>query len=290
MLAALACLIARQAFGAPPDAPLSGAPGSTDVDAARAKIDRGDFEEAVRALEKALREPELSDDTLVEIYRLLGLAELYLGDEEKARDAYEKLLQARPDFELPRSAPPKIRELYDRILRDIRQRRVRPVTITAEPLGEAPGDADVPVEARIEDLPIGAKAKLYYRRFGAQAYSSVDLVREKGSRDHFRTALPAYAAPSEARPYEVEYYLEVADAARRRLAGRGDPFAPLTFTVRGRAPVSDGRAAPQWYANPWIWVAGGAVAAGAVAGIVVVATQRHTGEVTIIISVSGVAP
>src|SRR5512140_1802343 len=164
----LTCLALAGPVLPAPALALSG-PGSPEVQKAQRQIDEGDFELAVRTLEAALDEEDVS----VELYRLLGLAYLYLGDEPKARDAYEKLLQARPDFELPRSAPPKIRELYDRIIRDIRQRRVRPVTLDMAPIPGAEGGREVGVGARITDLPLGAKAKLYYRRGGAQAYSSV---------------------------------------------------------------------------------------------------------------------
>lgn len=285
LAAILTCLaLAGPALPAPALA-LSG-PGSAEVEKAQRQIDAGDFEVAVRTLEAALDQEDLSDDVLVDLYRLLGLAYLYLGDEPKARDAYEKLLQARPDFELSRSAPPKIRELYSRIIRDIRQRRVRPVTLEMAPIPSAAGGRELDVAARITDLPLGAKAKLYYRRGGAQAYSSVDFVRERGASDRYTAILPGFAVPEEPHPYEVEYYVEVADAARRRLAGRGDAFSPLAFKVAGEAPLAP-PPAPPWWHNPWVWVAGGAVAAGATAGIVWVATQPQTGTVKINVSVSG---
>lgn len=90
-------------------------PRMPEIDKANEQVDSGDFEEAIKTLQQGLSQPDLTDDQLAEMYRLLGLAHLYLGNEEKARDAFEKLLQARPDYELPKSAPPKIRALYARI-------------------------------------------------------------------------------------------------------------------------------------------------------------------------------
>ena len=66
-------------------------------------------------------------------------------------------------------------------------------------------------DARIENMALGAKAKLFFRRAGDEAYSSVDFVRARGTKDRYQTTLPAYELPSEANPYEVEYYFEVAD-------------------------------------------------------------------------------
>jgi len=257
---------------------------SPELDRAQQQLEGGDFEEAVKTLQAGLNQPDLSDEMLAELYRLLGLAQLYLGNEEGAREAYERLLQARPDFQLPKTTPPKVRRLYARILEDIRKRRVRPVVLTADTLSSVPGNAPVKVAARIQDLPLGARANFYYRRAGGQAYSSVAFVRQKG--ESFEATVPSYEVPTESRPYEVEYYLEVADAAQRRLAGQGDAFAPLTLRVQPKPsaptpPVSVTRDA--WYSNPWVLGIGGAVAVGAAVGVVLVATSRQTGTVTITI-------
>lgn len=265
-------------------------PRSDELEKAQQQIDAGDFELAVKTLQEGLSQPELTDDQLVEMYRLLGLAQLYLGNENRAREAYEKLLQARPDFELPRSAPPKIRALYARIREDIRSRRVRPVTIAEVQLPEPTPDRPLEVEATIEDLALGAKARLYYRRTGAQAYNSVDFARQRGAKDLFRATIPAYDLPPEERPYDMQYYVEVADLAQRRLAGRGDAFNPLTFRVQPRrsagAPIETAATLQNesaWYKNPLIWLGIGAVAAGATAGVYFAVTSRPTGTLPITI-------
>lgn len=265
------------------------APKSPELEQGRALLQEGEFEAAVRILQRGLSEPDLTDDQLVEFYRNLGLAHLYLGDESRARDAFEKLLQAQPDFEIAGNAPPKVRALYSRIKEDIKKRRVRPVTLELSPPGNVEGGQPLTVEATIEDLALGSKPKLYYRRAGAQAYSSVDFRRdrEEGA-TAFEATIPAFELPSESLGYDVEYYVEVADAAQRRLAGRGDAFNPLTFGVAGtEGPAPGVETDRPWYKNPWIWVGVGVVAAGATAGIVVLASDRPTGPVTINITVEG---
>ena len=266
-------------------------PTNPDIVRAQEQIEQGDFEEAVKTLQGALDAPDVTDDQLVELYRLLGLASLYLGDEPRAREAYERLLQARPDFELPRNAPPKLRQLYARIKEDIKSRRVRPVTLLVDPIADPTGGEPVVVDARIENMALGAKAKLFFRRAGDEAYSSVDFARARGSgpKDRYQTTLPAYELPSEANPYEVEYYFEVADAAQRRLAGRGDSFHPLIFQVLPQqsaaqtASVSGGR---PWYKSPWLWVGVGAVVVGGTAAGVALTTSQERGQVPVTIRVS----
>jgi len=261
------------------------APKLPELEEASGQIDSGDFEEAVKTLGRALNQPELTDDQLAEAYRLLGLANLYLGNEDKARDAYEKLLQARPDYELPRSAPPKIRTLYARIKDDVRKRRVKPVTLAFEPPSEVKGGEPLRLPVHIEDLALGAKPKLFFRRAGKEAYS-----RNKGSKTGFTATVPAFELPEEAEAYPVEYYVEVADAAQRRLAGKGDAFNPSSFRVAAKAqaaePVAVAPSSP-WYKSPWLWVGVGVVVAGGVAAGVVVATQPQSGTLPITIRVEG---
>ncbi len=277
--------LARPLFPAP--LLFQAAPVRPEIARAQEQISDGDFEEAVKTLEAGLDAPDVTDDQLVELYRLLGLTSLYLGDEARAREAYEMLLQARPDYELPRTAPPKIRKLYARIKEDIKNRRVRPVTLRVDPIPDAGGGTPVRVEAVIQDMALGARARLFYRRAGAQAYSSVDFTREDRARkERFTATLPAYELPAAASAYEVEYYFEVADAAQRRLAGRGDAFNPLIFQV---APEPGTVATPgerPWYKSPWLWVAVGAVAVAGTAGAVVYATSEERGRVPITIRVN----
>lgn len=263
-------------------------PRNEAVEKAQQQVDEGDFEDAIKTITRGIDQPDLTDDQLAELYRLLGLSNLYLGNEDKARDAFEKLLQARPDYELPKGAPPKIRTLYARIKDDIRKRRVRPVTLTLVPVGEVSGGNAVSVDARIEDLALGAKTKLFYRRAGAQSFSSVDFVRSKTNRTDFAATVPAFEVPAEDQAYEVEYYVEVADAAQRRLAGRGDPYNPLTFSVLAKKAVGQVSEATPLYKSPWLWIAvGGVVAAGAATGIVYAATANQTATLPVKIQIEG---
>lgn len=262
------------------------APRSETLDQATRLVESGDFGDAVRTIEHGL-EAALTDDQLAELYRLLGLSHLYLGNEDKARDAFEKLLQARPDYELPKSTPPKIRTLYARIKEDVRRRRVRPVTIALMALGEVTGGRPVTIEARIDDLALGAKARLFYRRAGAQAFSSTDFARVGGSKTAFQATIPAFEVPIEDAASQVEYYAEVADAAQRRLAGKGDPFNPLSFTVAARAVAVRVTEARPWYANPWVWVGAGVGAAAVTTGVVLIATSQQTATLPITIQIDG---
>jgi hypothetical protein len=261
------------------------APARPEIARAQEQIEDGEFEEAVRTVEAGLDAPDVTDDQLVELYRLLGITSLYLGDEARAREAYEMLLQARPDYELPRTAPPKIRALYARIKEDIKNRRVRPVILQVDPIPDTPGGSPETSVATIHDMALGARARLFYRRAGAQAYSSVDFMRDRTNKERYVATLPAYELPASASAYEVEYYFEVADAAQRRLAGRGDAFNPLVFQVTSASGAVASSGERPWYKSPWLWVAVGAVVVAGTAGAVVYATSEERGTVPITIRI-----
>jgi tetratricopeptide (TPR) repeat protein len=246
---------------------------STDLLKARQAQEAGEFERSVRAVEAVLKQyPDLAEATRAEAYRLLGLGHLYLGNEAEARKAYATLLEIQPDYELPRSAPPKVLTIYERIVDELRLKRLPPVTLRVADIPDIVGDQPLSLRAAVENYAPGLKAKLYYRRPPKGIYSSSDFQRDAPTRDDFTAVLPAYDLKAESTPYRIEYYVEVADAARRRLAGHGTLEEPRSFQV-----LADPTLAPKrpWFKNPWVWVAGGAVVAVAATTIVVIATTRR---------------
>jgi tetratricopeptide (TPR) repeat protein len=264
---------------------LTQAPRNLAIDTAQKQVDAGDFEEAVRTIEEGIGDPELSDEQLAEMYRLLGLASLSLGNEARARQAYEKLLQAQPDYELPRSVSPRIVAIYARIKEDIKKRRVRPVTLTVAAPADVRAGQPLAVDAIIEDLSLGAKARLFYRRGGAQSFSFTTFTKVKGKQNAFTAVVPAFELPIENTAYDLEYFVEVADAAQRRLAGRGDPFNALRVQIPPPQTSAGASGAPLPVTQrAWFWVVVGvAVAAAAATTVAVVASQPRTGTVPVTI-------
>ncbi len=273
----------------PLDAPTRFAsPRREAISTASELLERGEFERASKALDQALLQPDLTDDELVDIYRLLGLCRLYLGDEEGAREAFEKLLQARPEFELPRTAPAKVLAIYGRIKEDIKKRRLKPITLTLEFPARATRAAPVTVHAHIENLILGSKARLFFRRAGEEAWASIDFRRSGGAPAEFEAVLPESVASATPRG-EIELYAEVSDAAARRLAGKGDPLHPIVLSTQGEGDRSGLEELP-WYKNGWVWlgIAGGvAAAAGAATAIALAASSHPQGTLPIRIRVVG---
>jgi tetratricopeptide (TPR) repeat protein len=279
------------------DAPIAGiqnlvtaqAPRNTAIARAQLLVDEGDFEEALKVLKSGIEAPDISDNELAELFRLQGLSFLYLGDQVKAREAFEKLLQARPDAELPKNTAPKIKELYSKIKEDIKKRRVKPVKLIAENIPDVEAGNPVQVAVTIEDMALGARAKLYFRKSGQQNFSSIDLSRIKDSKTEYTGTIPDLNLSGETAFFEIEYYIEVADGAQRRLAGKGDAFSPLSFGVQPSVKASTGTASDEkkWYQSPWVWIGIGAGVAAATTAIVLVATTKETATLPVKITIEG---
>ena len=241
-------------------------PQNPHIGVAQSALDAGQLDKAQAELQKALLQDN-SDDALVEIYRLQGIVALYRGNRSEARRALEKLFQARPDYEPPKGTAPKIKELFSEVQADVRARRVKPVTLDFDALDKLAAGGPAAISATVHDLPSSARVRFFYRRVGSEAYGAVDL-KPKG--EQAGGILPADELPVADAPFAIEYYLEVDDAAGRRLAGKGDALTPLT--VRVRAPDSGGliTAPPPgpdtatdetaWYQHWYVWTAVGVAA------------------------------
>jgi tetratricopeptide (TPR) repeat protein len=245
------------------------------IDKARQLIEDAEFDQAIRVINDALVQPDNSDAMLVSLYELQGTAYLYLGQQDKARTAFEKLLQAAPDHQLPKGTSSKIRALYDKVREDQKANKVRPVKVAHEKLATAPAGERLDVDAQITDLPSSAKARLFYRRSGTEGYSSTTFLSEGGGA--YVAHVPAFELPTESGEYALEYFLEIADSGGRRLAGVGDGLNPIVVHVVGKKGSEGGGTEPapvvaseSWYQKWWVWTIVGVVVVGAAGAAVAV--------------------
>lgn len=254
------------------------------VEKARQLIEEAEFEQALKVINDALVQPDNSDAILVSLYELQATAYLFQGKKDKARQAFERLLQAEPDHELPKGTSPKIRALFDEV-----RAAQKPVKVIHERIATAQSGKRLDVRARFEELPAGAKPRLYYRRAGSENYNSTPFLIE-GSDSVAK--VPAYELPAETGEYGLEYYLEVGDAAGRRVAGMGDALAPLRVRVSGEEPKGQPdptppAAAPSeaWYQKWWVWTIVGVVVVGAGVGAGVALAGQSDAKVPVTIKV-----
>lgn len=87
---------------------------------ARDRFEFGAYADCAGTLRKYLAsDPPLTDEQMVDAYRLLGISEFHLGDQAEARAAFVNLLSFDPEFALdPFLVPPPIVDFFDRVKRE----------------------------------------------------------------------------------------------------------------------------------------------------------------------------
>lgn len=226
-----------------------------------------EYARAVKVLVAVTRDGAAPRALRVRAWELIALARYIDGDLGGARDAFERLLEADPGFQLrDTSGSPRIRAFFDRV-----RAEVVPAAAAADVDLEHAAPRAATAGARVE-LDVRAtrgadavrEVVVLYRRLGALAYRD-QPARATGD-DRWRVGL---TPPASRDGYALEYYVEARGAAGAVLARVASPDAPLSLRV-GAGGVSRGGA---WYGR-WYVITGAAVlAAGATGAIVWTATQ-----------------
>ncbi len=99
---------------------LAATPQSPELKRARDRFEFGSYADAAGIVRGWLAaHPGASGDEAVEAYRMLGVAELKLGDPASARSAFVSLLALDPDYALdPFLVEPRVVEFFDQVKRD----------------------------------------------------------------------------------------------------------------------------------------------------------------------------
>jgi hypothetical protein len=256
---------------APP--PVKAQPATGLLPVARRQMDEAQFEEAKRTLERALRDPRGTPATRVEAYRLLGVVSVYLNDKPAAERAFASLLDITPDYQFPKGSASTVREIFDRVKSRVDAERVR---LVLEPPTDVIAGRPATFVAEIEGMQRSYRAFLYYRRPQSD-YRFEEFQPAEGRR--FSATVPPAALPVERQSYPLEYYAEVQDGSRRRLASAGESLSPLRSVVKIPMPTQwvtqNGKEPPPppdlrdrtrddpWYKKWWVWTIVGGVAASA---------------------------
>ena len=99
---------------------VAASPQSPELKRARDRFEFGAWAEAAGTIRAWLADhPDASGEDALEAYRMLGIAELKLGDRAQARAAFVSLLSLNPDQQLdPFLVEPKVVEFFDEVRRE----------------------------------------------------------------------------------------------------------------------------------------------------------------------------
>ena len=262
---ALAAAPARATPG-PGGAPRIAAPGRAVAD----RLARGErlfadqeYAAAVKTLLPVTRDRAASRAQRVRAWEVIALARFIGGDEAGARDAFERVLELDPGFQLrDTSGSPRIRGFFDRVRRDVVPGAEGDVDLEhAVPAG-ATGGARLELDLRATRGGERVRAvAVAYRPLGRLTYREV--VGTAAGPGAWRVSI---AVPPSREPTSLEYYV-VARDDRGEVGRIAAPDAPLTIAV---APGGVGRR--PWYGR-WYVVAGVAVVAAGATGAIVAASR-----------------
>jgi hypothetical protein len=215
------------------------------------------YEESIQTLSGALVRPNMTKDQKIEMYRLLALDHITLGDSEEAESFVRALLALQPDYEMPKSESPRFRDFFAAARSKwegegrpglvSEQTVLKPVTLRHRSPAEAEANARLVLTAQVDDPDRRVTSvKLFFRQGTSGKYSE-ETTQYEPTAGAVRAIFPASAI----KPPFVAYYMLARDKNGVPIASTGDADAPL------RIPVPD----PQ---NKWVVPV---VVAGAIVGI-----------------------
>lgn len=246
-------------------APAAAAPARSEAVADR--LARGEalfadqeYAAAVKALLPVTRDRAASRAQRVRAWEVIALARFISGDEVGARDAFERVLELDPGFQLrDASGSPRVRAFFDRVRREVVPGAAGDVDLEhAAPAGATAGSR-LELEVRVSRGAdaVGAVA-VAHRLLGALTYREARGRAAGAGRWQIALTLPPARAAG-----TLEYYVIARGPDGGEVARIAAPDAPLALAV---AP--GGKRDRPWYGR-WYVVAGVAVvAAGATAAAV----------------------
>jgi hypothetical protein len=226
------------------------------------------YEESIQTLSGALVRPNMTKDQKIEMYRLLALDHITLGDGEEAESFVRALLALQPDYDLPRSESPRFRDFFAAARSKweaegrpglvTEQTVLKPVALRHRSPPEAEANARLVLMAQIDDPDRRVTSVKLFFRSGTSGKFSEETTQYEPGAGAVRAIFPASAI----RPPFVAYYMLAKDKNGLPLASSGDADAPL------RIPVPDKESkwvVPVVVAGAIVGIAGivvGALAAG----------------------------
>jgi len=215
-----------------------------------------EYRKAIRTLAPVTKDPAATRAQRLRAFEVIGLSYLILGEEGRAREAFQDLLAIDPGYQLrDDTGSPKIRDFFDQVKREYVPGYDAGASAELEHSAPRAATAGRRVELEVTIKEGNALVKgvvAIYRRRGVLAYTkSVHFRQVRKRKWRARFKVPASREPS-----VLEYYVEARDIGGRALGRLAGPETPLAIPVA--AGGTGGRA---WYGR-WYVIAGGVAAAG----------------------------
>jgi hypothetical protein len=214
------------------------ATGSTDlIQRGRDLFEDQRYEESIQVLSGALVRPNMSKDQKIEMYRLLALDHITLGDNEEAENFVRALLALQPEYDLPKSESPRFRDFFAAVRSKWEaegrpglvgdQSASKPVVLRHRSPPEAEAKSRLILTAQVDDPDHRVSNVKLFFRWGTSGKFSEETTQYEAGTGAVRAIFPASAI----RPPFVSYYLLARDKNGVPVASSGDADAPLRIPV-----------------------------------------------------------
>jgi len=213
-------------------------PSIPELEEARQLYLNFEFEGVLPRLERALATPGITASQKMEAYKLKAFTHAAFDDSAGAQEAFSRLLELEPRYQLSQSASPKLRGYFADAKKAYLARQVVKLQHAPPPRSGSGGTPvmEVAVTAGVERV---AAVTLSYRLSGTREYSQLPMAPLRPGT--YSAPVPnLFDVPSGVRT--LEYYLRARDRDGVVLASVGSDLAPLkmeveTVTLDSRRPL-----------------------------------------------------
>lgn len=219
-----------------------------------------EFAQSILVLDKLLR-TDIDPATRKQARLYMALNFLALGNEARARSAFQDLLDLDPEFTLPTFSSPSVRAFFQTV------KTTYKIIPTIEHVPPKSIDAKVGADLSVSlgRMRKGYQPKLYFRAQGTPYFSNIDLSPAGAGDKYAATIPPAMLVKPEG--YTLEYFIVVTEGADLPLVQLRDPQSPFSVPVDVPVVLESKPVHKRWYF--WVALGGAVLVAGGVATAVV---------------------
>jgi len=197
-----------------------------------------EFDGVLPRLERALAAPGITSSQRMEVYKLMAFTHAAFDDSAGAQEAFSRLLELEPRYQLSPAASPKLRGYFADAKKAYLARQV--VKLQHRPPPRSTSGATPSMEVTVaEGVERVAAVTLSYRLSGTREYSQLPMAPLKAGA--YSAPVPnLFDVPPGVRT--LEYFLRARDRDGVVLASLGNDLAPLkveveTVTLDSRRPL-----------------------------------------------------
>ena len=213
-------------------------PAIPELEEARQLYLNFEFDGVLPRVERALAAPGITASQKMEAYKLKAFTHAAFDDSAGAQEAFGKLLELEPRYQLSQSASPKLRGYFADAKKAFLARQVVKLQHAPPPRSSSGGTPvmEVAVTAGVERV---AAVTMSYRLSGTREYSQLPMAPVRPGA--YSAPVPnLFDVPSGVRT--LEYYLRARDPDGVVVASVGSDLAPLkmeveTVTLDSRRPL-----------------------------------------------------